>query len=58
MQGAVVGAQCATGEWVEGAEGLVHQHQRRFGGQGAGHANALALAAGERGWRAGGRLAW
>ena len=32
---------------VDGAEGLVHEHQRRVGGQGAGHADALALAAGE-----------
>ena len=32
---------------VDGAEGLVHEHQRRVGGQGAGDADALALAAGE-----------
>ena len=32
---------------VDGAERLVHEHQRRVGGQGAGHADALALAAGE-----------
>ena len=29
---------------VDRAERLVHQHQRRVGGQGAGHAHALALA--------------
>ena len=32
---------------VDRAERLVHEHQRRVGGQGAGHADALALAAGE-----------
>ena len=32
---------------VDGAERLVHEHQRRVGGQGARHAHALALAAGE-----------
>ena len=32
---------------VEGAERLVHQQQRRIGGQGARQAHALALAAGE-----------
>ena len=32
---------------VDGAERLVHEHQRRVGGQGAGDADALALAAGE-----------
>ena len=30
---------------VDGAEGLVHEHQRRVGGQRAGDADALALAA-------------
>ena len=34
---------------VDGAEGLVHEHQRRVGGQRARHADALALAAGELG---------
>ena len=32
---------------VDRAERLVHQHQRRVGGEGAGDADALALAAGE-----------
>ena len=32
---------------VDRAERLVHQHQRRVGGERAGHADALALAAGE-----------
>ena len=32
---------------VEGAERLVHQHHRRVGGEGAGEADALALAARE-----------
>ena len=32
---------------VDRAERLVHEHQRRVGGQGAGDADALALAAGE-----------
>ena len=34
---------------VDGAERLVHQHQRRVGGERAGDADALALAAGELG---------
>ena len=32
---------------VDGAEGLVHEHQRRIGRQGAGHAHPLPLAAGQ-----------
>ncbi len=32
---------------VERAEGLVHQHQRRVGGEGAREPDALALSAGE-----------
>ena len=32
---------------VDGAERLVHQHQRRVGRERAGHADALALAAGQ-----------
>ena len=32
---------------VDRAERLVHEHQRRVGREGAGHADALALAAGE-----------
>ena len=39
--------QALAGDRVDGAERLVHEHQRRVGGQGAGHADALALAAGE-----------
>ena len=36
-----------AGDRVDRAEGLVHQHQRRVGGERPGHADALALAAGE-----------
>ena len=32
---------------IDGAEGLVHEHHRRVGGERPGHADALALAAGE-----------
>ena len=36
-----------AGERIERAEGLVHQEDRRVGGEGAGQADALALASGE-----------
>ena len=42
---------------VDGAERLVHQHHRRVGGQRAGDADALLLAAGELGGVAGGHRA-
>jgi hypothetical protein len=41
---------------VDGAERLVHQHDRRVGGERAGHADALLLAAGELGGVAAGEL--
>jgi hypothetical protein len=37
----------AAGEGVEGAEGLVHEQERRVRGQGPRHTDPLALAAGE-----------
>jgi hypothetical protein len=39
--------QARAGDRVDGAEGLVHQHQRRIGSQRARDADALALAAAE-----------
>ena len=39
--------QPGPGDGIDGAEGLVHQEDRRVGGQRPGHANPLALPAGE-----------
>ena len=39
--------QALAGDRVDRAERLVHEHERRVGGQGARDADALALAAGE-----------
>ncbi len=36
-----------AGEWIERAEGLVHQQDFRLGGQSARQADALALPSGE-----------
>ena len=36
-----------AGDGIERAEGLVHQQDRRIGGEGTGNTHALALAAGE-----------
>ena len=47
VQRAVVLAQRVAGQRVERAERLVHQHHVGAGGQRAGDADALALAAGE-----------
>ena len=41
------GLHLGAGEGVEGAEGLVHEEEVGVGGEGAGEADALALAAGE-----------
>ncbi len=39
--------QAIADDRIDGAERLVHEHDRRLGGHRAGHADALALAAGE-----------
>jgi hypothetical protein len=44
-QGAEFALEFGTGDGIEGAEGLVHQKNRRIGGEGASDADALALAA-------------
>ena len=56
-------SQCAefalklgAGDGIEGAEGLIHQKNRRIGGKSAGDANALALAAREFTRVAGGKF--
>ena len=41
------GLHLGTGEGIEGAEGLVHEENGGVGGEGAGEADALTLAAGE-----------
>ena len=41
------GLHLGAGEGIERAEGLVHQQDAGIGGEGAGEADALALAAGE-----------
>ena len=45
LQVAELVLQAGADERIERAEGLVHQQDRRIGGQGAGEADALALAA-------------
>ena len=47
VQGAVVLAQRVAGQGVERAEGLVHQHDARLGGQGAGDTHPLPLPTGQ-----------
>jgi hypothetical protein len=46
-EGAEFLLKLGAGHGIERAKRLVHQQDRRIGGEGAGHANALALAAGE-----------
>ena len=41
--------KAVAGDRVDGAERLVHEHQRRVGGDRAGDADALALAAARAG---------
>ncbi len=47
-----------TGDGIKGAEGLVHQENRRIGSKSAGDADTLALAAGEFVRTAGGKFGW
>ena len=47
VQRAVILAERVAGERIERAERLVHQHDLRPGGERAGDADALALAAGQ-----------
>jgi len=46
-EGAEFALKLGAGDGIEGAEGLIHQKNRRIGGKSAGDANALALAAGK-----------
>ena len=46
VQRAIIVAERIAGQRIERAERLVHQHDARLRGQRAGHADALALAAG------------
>ena len=46
-EGAEFTLKLGAGDGVEGAEGFVHQENWRIGGEGAGDADALALAAGK-----------
>jgi hypothetical protein len=46
-QGAEFALEFGAGDGIERAEGLVHQKNRRIGGEGASDADALALAAGK-----------
>src|SRR5260370_24129574 len=46
-EGAELALKLGARNGIEGAEGLVHQENGRVGGEGAGHAHALALAAGK-----------
>src|SRR5579862_9065992 len=39
--------QFGAGHGIQGAEGFIHQKNRGIGGQGAGHADALALSSGK-----------
>ena len=45
MQGGELALQPLAADGVEGAEGLVHEQDRRVGGQRPGHADALSFAA-------------
>ena len=54
VQGAVGVAELQPGDRVQGAEGLVHQHDRRPRRQGPGQPHPLLLPARQRGRRAGG----
>ena len=45
-----------AGDGIEGAEGFVHQENGRIGGESAGDADTLALAAGEFARTAGGKF--
>ena len=47
LQGQQLVLQRGADHRVDGAERLVHQQDRRVGGEGAGHADALLLAAGQ-----------
>ncbi len=49
--------ELGAGDGIERAEGLVHKENRRVGGEGAGHADALALAAREFAGAAAGEFA-
>jgi hypothetical protein len=46
-QGAEFALKFGAGDGIECAEGLVHEENRRIGGQGSGDTDALTLAAGE-----------
>ena len=46
-EGAEFALKLGAGDGIEGAEGLVHQKNRRIGGKGTSDADTLALAAGE-----------
>src|SRR5713101_808624 len=46
-EGAEFALKLGACDGIEGAEGLVHQENGRVGGEGTGHAHALALAAGK-----------
>ena len=47
-----------AGDGIEGAEGFVHQKNRRIGSKSAGDADSLALSAGEFARTAGGKFGW
>src|SRR5712691_6754148 len=49
--------ELGAGDGIERAEGLVHEQNRRVGGEGAGDADALTLAAGEFAGAAAGEFA-
>ena len=55
LQRAELHLQLGAHDRVDRAEGLVHQQHRRLGGERAGHADALLLAAGQLAGIAGGR---
>src|SRR5713226_8644208 len=56
-EGAELALKLSTGDGIERAEGLVHQQNGRIGGEGAGHADALPLAAREFAGAAAGEFA-
>ncbi len=53
LEGEELVLEAFADDGVDGAEGLVHEEDGRVGGEGAGDADALALAAGELGGVAG-----
>ena len=56
-EGAEFALELGAGDGIERAEGLVHQQNGRIGGEGAGHADALPLAAREFAGAAAGEFA-